>query len=61
MNGGLTEHTLRVWKAKALALDEAVEWLHGRVDSQGLLTVQKILRGWMKADGSPKKSKRIAI
>jgi hypothetical protein len=46
MNGGLTEATLREWKAKAAALDEALEWLNGRIDSESLITINRILRNW---------------
>lgn len=46
MKGGLTEATLREWKAKAKALDEALEWLDGRIDTEDLMTVSKILSDW---------------
>lgn len=34
---------LEEWKAKAKALDEAVEWLEGRRDAEKLITVYDIL------------------
>lgn len=49
----LTE--LEEWKAKARALDEAVEWLAGRIDNESLVTVNTILTGWMKSGKSARK------
>ena len=34
---------LEEWKAKAKVLDEAVEWMTGRLDSEKLMTVYDIL------------------
>ena len=51
----LTVDQLEILRAKAAALDEAVEWLQGRIDSEGLMTVNKILRNWMRSDGTPRK------
>jgi hypothetical protein len=35
-------------RAKAAALDEAVEWMDGIVDSEKLMTVCGILANWRK-------------
>lgn len=43
---------LEMWKAKAAALDEAIAYLQGRMDNEKLIKVNRILHGWMKADGS---------
>jgi hypothetical protein len=46
---------LETWKAKARALDEAVAWLKGQIDSEKLRVVDRILRNWMRADGTPRR------
>ncbi len=37
---------LEILKAKAKALDEAVEYLAGQADSEKLMTVSRMLRKW---------------
>ena len=43
MNGGLTYKDLDTLKRKAKALDDLREWLHGRIDSEKLLTVEAMI------------------
>ena len=43
MNGGLTWKDLDLLKAKAKALDKALEYLRGIVDSEQAMIVQEIL------------------
>ena len=43
MNGGLTYMVLDLLKAKAKAVDEALEYLKGRVDCEQCSRVQRIL------------------
>jgi hypothetical protein len=52
--GRVSVRELEMWKAKAKALDQAVEWLQGRIDCERLLTVQAILISWAKYESSPK-------
>jgi hypothetical protein len=39
----LSLQELEEWKAKAKALDKAVEWMTGRLDSEALIKVYDIL------------------
>ena len=43
MKGGLTLQELELRKQKASNCDEALRWLEGRIDSEKLITVQRIL------------------
>ena len=44
MNGGLTYRDMDLRKQKAKNLDEALEFLRGNMDSEKLMTVERILR-----------------
>ena len=43
VNGGITYRDLEEWRHKAKLLDEAVEWMTGRIDSEKLMKVYDIL------------------
>jgi hypothetical protein len=43
LNGGLTYKQLDEWKRKAALLDEAVEYMTGRLDNEKLMRVYAIL------------------
>jgi len=44
MKGGLTQQEMEVRKIKARNLDAALEFLKGRLDSERLMAVERILR-----------------
>ena len=54
-NKTLTLNELEILRAKSVALDKTVEWLKGQIDSEKLMTVNTMLRNWMRSDGSPRK------
>jgi hypothetical protein len=43
MNGGLTYKDLDRMMRKAKALDDLREWLRGRIDSEALITVSRMI------------------
>ena len=53
MNGGLTYNDLDVMKRKAATLDEIREYLHGRIDSEKLITVSEIVERAYTEDTLP--------
>lgn len=44
MNGGLTHQELELWKRKARNLDAALAYLNGRINSEEMMHVERILR-----------------
>jgi len=52
MNGGLTQQELEMRKIKARNLDAALKFLSGRMDSERLLAVEKILRKDLHEQGN---------
>jgi hypothetical protein len=42
----MTNSELEVYKAKAAALDRAVAYLQGQIDSEKLVIVDQILHSW---------------
>ncbi|HKS96736.1 MAG TPA: hypothetical protein VJV74_11485 [Terriglobia bacterium] len=44
MKGGVTYEDMEIRKIKARNLDEALEYLQGRLDSEKLMRVEAILR-----------------
>jgi hypothetical protein len=48
MNGGLTHQEMELRKLKARNLDEALAWMRGRIDSEKLQALERILRRDLK-------------
>lgn len=56
MKGGLTIQEMAIRKQKSSNLDATLEWLEGRIDSEKLMTVERMLRQSLRhfSDEAPK-------